>query len=98
MENENIEQRLSILFAKEENELDKEDSVINDNLQDDYLSVNEGLTTDTDATTDNEHLSMEKRGSEKAAQGELQKSSEEDAGIASSDQDVAETPSGEPSK
>lgn len=36
MENENIEQRLSILFAKEEDELSDEGRVVEDGLQDPY--------------------------------------------------------------
>lgn len=44
MENENIEQRLATLFAKDEQETEKE---IDQGLGDPYLSVNEGLTTDT---------------------------------------------------
>jgi hypothetical protein len=63
MENENIEQRLAILFAKEDSDLQGEDKVINDNLQDPYLSVNEDLTTDTSATTDYEDSSVGQRGS-----------------------------------
>ena len=44
MENENIEARLATLFAKDEKETEKE---IDQNLEDPYLSVLEGLTTDT---------------------------------------------------
>ena len=36
MENENIEQRLAILFAKEEDQLEHEDEVVRDGLQDPY--------------------------------------------------------------
>lgn len=54
MENENIEERMQILFAKDEAELSDEKQKIDDNLQDPYLSVNEGLTTDTSITTDHE--------------------------------------------
>lgn len=88
MENENIEQRLAILFAKEDNDLQGEDKVINDNLQDPYLSVNEDLTTDTSATTDYEDSSIGQRGSVKTAtQVDQQNQSDDDAGLVSSDQE-----------
>ena len=44
MESENIESRLATLFAKDELETEKE---IDQNLADPYMSVLEGLTTDT---------------------------------------------------
>ena len=82
MENENIEQRLSILFAKEEDELSDQEKVIEDGLQDPYQSVNEATTTDTAMTTDAE-------GAAQALRGSLDDAGEEDQneGIASSDQD-----------
>ena len=82
MENENIEQRLSILFAKEEDELSDEGRVVEDGLQDPYQSVNEATTTDTAMTTDAE-------GAAQALRGSLDDAGEEDQneGIASSDQD-----------
>ena len=62
MENEHIEERLAILFAKDEEELVDEKQKIDDNLQDPYLSVNEGITTDTSMTTDFEGSLQAKRG------------------------------------
>lgn len=58
MENENIESRLATLFAKDEKETEQE---IDQNLADPYLSVLEGLTTDTQATTDVESGLLETR-------------------------------------
>lgn len=53
MENENIESRLQTLFAKEgDAAFGKEMDDINKSLEDPYLSVNEGITTDTSITTD----------------------------------------------
>lgn len=80
MENENIEQRLSILFAREEEELQDEDKVVKDGLEDPYLSLAEGTTTDTSFTTDAEGAAKVMRGSE-----EPKSESEKEEGIASSD-------------
>lgn len=76
MTNENIEQRLATLFAKDEKETEKE---IDQGLQDPYLSVNEGLTTDTQATTDFEGEVLETRGAD---------DNEKDGGIQSEDEGI----------
>ena len=77
MENENIEQRLATLFAKDEKETEQD---IDQSLGDPYISVNEGLTTDTQATTDVEGDVFE-------AEGAV--SQPKDIGIQSDDEGIA---------
>lgn len=79
MDNENIESRLATLFAKDEKETENE---IDQSLADPYLSVLEGLTTDTQATTDVEGGLQETRGSDQKDTG-IQS---EDEGIGSEDE------------
>jgi len=52
MQSENIETKLKTLFAKDEAALDGETDKVKQDIDDPYLSVNEGLTTDTAVTTD----------------------------------------------
>jgi len=52
MKSENIETKLKTLFAKDEEALEDETEKIKQDLEDPYLTVNEGMTTDTAVTTD----------------------------------------------
>ena len=89
MENENVESRLATLFSQEVSQEDDDESSI-DNP---YLTVNEGLTTDTSMTTDTENAEAEstatgKLGSDSSDQGGA-------GGIVSSE-DVAILPGSSP--
>ena len=82
MENENVESRLATLFAQELPQEDNDES----NIDHPYMTVNEGLTTDTSMTTDVENAEAEtattgKLGSDGSDQ-------EEAAGIVSSDEEA----------
>lgn len=83
MENENIESRLATLFARDEQETEKD---IDQSLADPYMSVLEGATTDTQATTDVEGDLQEARGSVDKEEG-IQS---EDEGIASEEEEAQE--------
>jgi len=82
MENESVESRLASLFAPEVPQEDDDES----HIDHPYMSVNEGLTTDTSMTTD-----MENAEAESTAAGKLGSDSsdqEEAAGIVSSDDEA----------
>lgn len=82
MENENIESRLATLFAQEVPQDDDDEG----DIDHPYMTVNEGLTTDTSMTTD-----MENADAESTATGKVVSDSsdqEEAAGIVSSDEEA----------
>jgi len=97
MEEENIQNRLATLFSKEDQLNQKATDKVASALDDPYLTVNEGLTTDTAMTTDSEIAAEENQ--QKAALNEAlggnKESSGEDkqeaTGILSSDEEETQT-------
>lgn len=82
MENENVESRLATLFSQEvSNEQDDEG-----NIDHPYVTVNEGLTTDTSMTTDMENGEAESAAT--AKHGSDGSDQEEAAGIVSSEDEA----------
>lgn len=82
MENENVESRLATLFAQEVPQDDDDES----NIDHPYMTVNEGLTTDTSMTTDMENAEADSTATGKVASDSSDQ--EEAAGIVSSDDEA----------
>jgi hypothetical protein len=89
MENENVESRLATLFSEEVPQEDDDES----NIDHPYVTVNEGLTTDTSMTTDTENAEAES-----TATGKLgsDSSDQEEAGGIVSSEDEATVPGSSP--
>lgn len=61
MNQEEVERRLQTLFAKnEEEELDQDEKTVSKEVDEQYLSVNEAMTTDTPLTSEMEDSEMKR--------------------------------------
>ena len=94
MQNEDVERRLQTLLARgDEEELEKEKKNVAREVDEQYLSVNEAMTTDTPLTSEVEDKDMKRSSVESeadAASNKAQKMLKQQAGIASSSEDEVE--------
>lgn len=94
MQNEDIERRLQTLFARgDEEELQQDKKNVAREVDEQYMSVNEEMTTDTPLTSEMEDKDMKRASLETdadAASAKAQKMLKQQAGIASSSDDEAQ--------
>ena len=91
MEDENIQNKLASLFSKQDDLGQKDTDEVSKSLDDPYMTVNEGLTTDTAFDdSDSEHAAESKLNESLSAQGIIPSDQEkgEEPGIQSSDDET----------